>query len=69
MRATPSPSYGYDKLGRRVATTDALGYLTTMAYDARGSLVRQVEYAKAWQTGMAPPDTRWATVSPTTATT
>ncbi|WP_198406337.1 LysM peptidoglycan-binding domain-containing protein [Delftia acidovorans] len=40
-------SHGYDKLGRRVATTDAMGFITTMAYDAMGSLVRQVEYAKA----------------------
>ncbi|WP_034393551.1 RHS repeat protein, partial [Delftia acidovorans] len=47
----------YDKLGRRVASTDALGYLTTMAYDASGSLVRQVEYAKAGQTAGTTPDT------------
>ncbi|WP_289241151.1 LysM peptidoglycan-binding domain-containing protein [Delftia sp.] len=50
-------THAYDKLGRRVATTDALGYLTTMAYDASGSLVRQVEYAKAWQTAGTAPDT------------
>jgi YD repeat-containing protein len=44
---TAVTSHGYDKLGRRVATTDAMGFITTMAYDAMGSLVRQVEYAKA----------------------
>jgi YD repeat-containing protein len=44
---TAVTSHGYDKLGRRVATTDALGFITTMAYDAMGNLVRQVEYAKA----------------------
>jgi len=50
-------THAYDKLGRRVATTDALGFLTTMAYDASGSLVRQVEYAKAGQTAGTTPDT------------
>ncbi|WP_415842322.1 LysM peptidoglycan-binding domain-containing protein, partial [Paracidovorax anthurii] len=51
--------YRYDLLGRRVGTIDALGYLTTDAYDAAGSLVRHVEYA---QTGTA-----WGSTPDTTA--
>ncbi|WP_289241436.1 LysM peptidoglycan-binding domain-containing protein [Delftia sp.] len=50
-------SYGYDKLGRRVATTDALGYITSMAYDAMGNLIRQVEYAKTGALASATPST------------
>ncbi|MCW0037995.1 hypothetical protein OIO03_21085, partial [Acinetobacter baumannii] len=50
-------SYGYDKLGRRVATTDALGYIPSMAYDAMGNLLRQVEYAKTGALASATPST------------
>lgn len=41
----------YDNGGRRVATADAGGFLSTFAFDSEGNLVKQVEYAKkltAW---------------------
>ncbi|CAM3375318.1 YD repeat-containing protein [Paracidovorax anthurii] len=49
--------YRYDLLGRRVGTTDALGYVTTQAYDAQGQLTRKVEYASAGRTDASAPDT------------
>ncbi|BFO60919.1 hypothetical protein AVXHC21_28140 [Acidovorax sacchari] len=38
--------YGYDVLGRRTSTIDALGYLTTDRYDTAGNVVRHAEYYK-----------------------
>src|SRR5437016_4700164 len=37
----------YDQDGRRSASIDALGYLTTYNYDAEGNLLEQTEYAQA----------------------
>jgi len=54
---TATTSYSYDKLGRRTSSADALGYLTTMAYDSAGNLVRLVEFAKAWATPFTTPYT------------
>ena len=39
--------YWYDRLGRRIAQVDSLGYLSTWEYDGAGNLLRQVEYATA----------------------
>jgi YD repeat-containing protein len=43
----------YDQRGNQSATVDALGFLTTMSYDASGNLTDQVEFAQAlasWST-------------------
>ncbi|QNB08849.1 LysM peptidoglycan-binding domain-containing protein [Herbaspirillum frisingense] len=37
----------YDKSGHQTATIDALGYLTTQAFDAAGNMVQHTEYSKA----------------------
>jgi len=37
----------YDQLGRQTASIDALGYLSTNAYDAEGNLVAHTEFANA----------------------
>ena len=39
--------YYYDSNGRQTAQIDALGHLTTYAYDASGNLIEQIEYAQA----------------------
>ena len=39
--------YGYDPAGNLVSATNALGHVTTYAYDARNQLVRQVEPVSA----------------------
>ncbi|GKS92669.1 hypothetical protein AVTE2539_24910 [Acidovorax sp. SUPP2539] len=52
-----STRHGYDLLGRRVSTTDALGYVTTQAYDAAGNLTRRVEFASAQSTAASVPNT------------
>jgi len=47
----------YDALGHRVASVDALGYLTRFEFNALGQLSRQVEYATAltsWAEGSLP---------------
>ncbi|HEV7610186.1 MAG TPA: hypothetical protein VGO61_22835 [Steroidobacteraceae bacterium] len=41
----------YDERGMCIASIDALGYLTTMEYDAFGNALRTVEYAKALAAG------------------
>jgi len=49
----------YDKLGRRIASVDAGGYLTTYTLDAEGNVVSQTQYATAVSgtppTGGTPP--------------
>ncbi|WP_459569053.1 carbohydrate-binding protein, partial [Cupriavidus sp. 8B] len=37
----------FDRQGQETATVDALGYVTTQAYDASGNVVRHTEYANA----------------------
>ncbi|RYF17824.1 MAG: LysM peptidoglycan-binding domain-containing protein [Comamonadaceae bacterium] len=41
----------FDVLGRNTATVDAMGYLTTRAYDTAGNLVESKEYAHALSAG------------------
>nr|WP_282581100.1 LysM peptidoglycan-binding domain-containing protein [Ralstonia insidiosa] len=44
----------FDQDGRETATVDALGYVTTQAYDAAGNVVRRTEFANAtsnWSIG------------------
>lgn len=41
----------FDALGRNTATVDAMGYLTTRAYDTAGNLVESKEYARALNAG------------------
>jgi YD repeat-containing protein len=40
-------SHFYDRRGQQVASVDALGYLTTQAFDGAGNLAVHTEYAKA----------------------
>jgi YD repeat-containing protein len=47
----------YDQQGQKTATVDALGYLSTQAYDAVGNVVARTEYATAiagWNGSAAP---------------
>ncbi|WP_440534032.1 Ig-like domain repeat protein [Variovorax sp. YR566] len=37
----------YDQRGQQIASVDALGYLTTQAFDAAGNIAMRIEYAKA----------------------
>jgi YD repeat-containing protein len=41
----------FDRLGHQVAQINALGYITTFTYDAKGNLTQQMEYAKALAAG------------------
>ena len=47
----------YDALGRNTLTVDALGYVTTTAYNATGEAIETVEYARALA-GTQDPNTR-----------
>ncbi len=40
-------SYYFDQNGRQTATIDAMGYVTSQAYDAAGNVVQRTEYATA----------------------
>ncbi|QOK94573.1 LysM peptidoglycan-binding domain-containing protein (plasmid) [Ralstonia pseudosolanacearum] len=37
----------FDRNGRQIATIDAMGYVTSQAYDAAGNVVQRTEYANA----------------------
>jgi len=45
--AWATTTHYFDQDGRETATVDAMGYVTTQAYDAAGNLVRRTEYANA----------------------
>ena len=49
-------THWYDQLGRELASVDALGYLTTRAWDADGHEVAHAEYARAIAGWNARPD-------------
>ncbi|MFV8638620.1 LysM peptidoglycan-binding domain-containing protein [Ralstonia pseudosolanacearum] len=54
-------TYYFDQNGRQTATIDAMGYVTSQAYDAAGNVVQRTEYANAapgWTLhGWVPPKT------------
>lgn len=45
--AWATTTHYFDQNGRETATVDAMGYVTTQAYDAAGNVVRHTEYANA----------------------